>query len=329
MTSAPKNEPAGGPPRRWWGLGLWGLLGAAASLAAALTVAGFLDGYVPALFVAPPFRVQFGVCLALAAVVYAIGRRPRGAAACAVFALVNVAVVAPLYVAPQPLRNEGPAVRCLVVNVLASNRHRQPLLRLIERERPDVIALSEVTPALWETLAPLRESEYPYHRSETRRSPFGIALLSRLPLEYAQVRFMGAQAHPWIRARVTTPGGSFEVVVAHPAAPLTRAHALLSIAELEQIAAELGPRDGPRVLLGDLNATPWSARFRALLAATELRDSARGFGVQATFPVRYPLMRIPLDHALVSEEVEVLDRRLGPRIGADHLPLIVDLRLPR
>jgi endonuclease/exonuclease/phosphatase (EEP) superfamily protein YafD len=35
-------------------------------------------------------------------------------------------------------------------------------------------------------------------------------------------------------------------------------------------------------------------------------------------------MSVPIDHCLVSPEITILDRRLGPAVGSDHYPLIVD-----
>jgi endonuclease/exonuclease/phosphatase (EEP) superfamily protein YafD len=40
-----------------------------------------------------------------------------------------------------------------------------------------------------------------------------------------------------------------------------------------------------------------------------------------------PLVRVQIDHLLHSPDLVTLDRRLGPRLGSDHAPLIVRLAL--
>ena len=84
----------------------------------------------------------------------------------------------------------------------------------------------------------------------------------------------------------------------------------------------------PILLCGDLNLTPWSPVFWRFLRRSGLADSSRGFGVQPSWPVGKPWMSVPLDHCLVSPEITILDRRLGPAIGSDHYPVWVDFTLP-
>ena len=60
------------------------------------------------------------------------------------------------------------------------------------------------------------------------------------------------------------------------------------------------------------------------------RDHTRaGFGVQATFPAQSRLLRIPIDHVLASCTIGVRDRVIERDVGSDHLPIVVDLVVPR
>ena len=81
----------------------------------------------------------------------------------------------------------------------------------------------------------------------------------------------------------------------------------------------------PVILLADLNTTSWSATFQALTTRAGLRDSRLGFGVQPTWPARLPGLRIPIDHCLVSPEVQVHDRRVEENAGSDHFAIYVDI----
>jgi endonuclease/exonuclease/phosphatase family metal-dependent hydrolase len=40
-------------------------------------------------------------------------------------------------------------------------------------------------------------------------------------------------------------------------------------------------------------------------------------------------MRIPIDHMLVSCSIGVASRRIERDVGSDHLPVVVDLVIPR
>jgi endonuclease/exonuclease/phosphatase (EEP) superfamily protein YafD len=91
------------------------------------------------------------------------------------------------------------------------------------------------------------------------------------------------------------------------------------------VAQAARERYGPTLVLGDLNVTPWSPHFRALLREGRLADSARGFGWQASWPAYSLPLRIAIDHCLVSAEFTVLRRRLGPHVGSDHLPVFVEV----
>src|SRR5262249_6462450 len=93
------------------------------------------------------------------------------------------------------------------------------------------------------------------------------------------------------------------------------------LAALGERARDAG---GSRIIIGDLNSTDGSAHFRDLLRVSGLRDSRLGFGRQPSWPTM-GFYRIAIDHALVSDDLAVVDRRPGPNVGSDHFPLILDL----
>jgi endonuclease/exonuclease/phosphatase (EEP) superfamily protein YafD len=88
------------------------------------------------------------------------------------------------------------------------------------------------------------------------------------------------------------------------------------------------------IILGDLNASPWSHPFGRLLREGGLVDSTRGFGVQPTWrthfgPVSGMLtwpVQIPIDHCLHSPGFVAVAREIGPACGSNHFPLFVTLR---
>jgi endonuclease/exonuclease/phosphatase family metal-dependent hydrolase len=107
---------------------------------------------------------------------------------------------------------------------------------------------------------------------------------------------------------------------------------------LKQVEALLGPEwlghpvcHDPLILLGDLNAVPRSRAYQRL--AARLRDAQRTPAVlrpRPTFPARLPLLRI--DHVFVSPSIDVVDVTVArtplARVASDHLPLVVDFRVP-
>jgi endonuclease/exonuclease/phosphatase (EEP) superfamily protein YafD len=95
---------------------------------------------------------------------------------------------------------------------------------------------------------------------------------------------------------------------------------------LRAISSWAAEREGPRVVVGDLNATPWSVAMREILAEGPLRSTQR-FGLQATWPSWLGPLGLPIDHVLVAGPLEPVARSIEPAFGSDHRMLVVDLEL--
>ena len=81
------------------------------------------------------------------------------------------------------------------------------------------------------------------------------------------------------------------------------------------------------ILLGDINATPFSFRYQRALDITKLQDSNSGFGYQPTWPAQLPL--IPIDHCFMSRNLVATTRKVGSNISSDHLPLYVEITIAK
>lgn len=246
---------------------------------------------------------------------------------------LNALPVVPYYIPHRATATNTPSIRLLNANVLISNTHYEPLAQLIQKEAPDIVALQEVDATWLNVLEPTMHGQYPYRKLVPVDSPFGIALYSKFPLSGVQVKFFGkayrGRFFPSILAQVQCgakcgPTG-FGILVTHPLPPKAGFEVRNSqLADIAQQRASFGPK---LIITGDLNISQWSPYFSQFIHDTGLQDSQLGFGVQPSWPADMPLFRVPIDHVLISPGIEVIHRRLGPDIGSDHLPVIVDLQI--
>lgn len=216
-------------------------------------------------------------------------------------------------------------LRVLVCNVMRTNYHPEPLIDLIRRERPDVVALVEFSERWRRKLAPVREA-YP-HRIEIPMDTLGLALYSRYPIlgDPAPDLIVPTEgAHPALAAAIDAPGGPIDVWVLHPLNPVIGDGGPLTPGEWLLLAEHIGKRPGAKLVVGDMNRTEGSPLFHDFLRMTDLRDGRIGFGRQPSWPTFLPT-RLPLDHTFLGPELAVIDRRLGPDVGSDHFPIVLDL----
>lgn len=215
-------------------------------------------------------------------------------------------------------------LRILLANVLVDNPDHERLIQLIDQERPDVLALVEVSTDWLADLAVLRRA-YP-HGISVPDGAKGLALWSRRPLTSSDGPTRPtADGWPFLHATLRFAGQDLDLWLVHPASPLRRRHyERRGYPELRAIAERVGRISGPRLVVGDLNTTDGSPYFAEFLRVSGLRDSRLGFGSQPSWPTWSPY-RIAIDHALPSRDLAIVQRRLGSMIGSDHRPLILEL----
>jgi endonuclease/exonuclease/phosphatase (EEP) superfamily protein YafD len=289
---------------------------------AVASVAAFFGRYWWLLDLVANFRAHLTAVLVTAALTLALGRWNRTALVIGLVAALNAATVLPLFIGPAT-RPATADVRVMSFNLLSDNTNYQEVIGFIADEDPDVVVLHEASRP-WEDALEGAGLGYEITRGRTDDLIFGSLVLAR---PGSQVQSFGFQISDPRAIEVVLPFG-VAVLGIHPLAPFPDDQTERRRFQFEFASLWAAARQGPRVIVGDFNASPWSDSFRRLRTATGLRNSQSGYGLELSYPAdASPLLQVSIDHLLHSSELAVADRRLGPSLGSDHLSLIVDLSL--
>lgn len=223
----------------------------------------------------------------------------------------------------------GRQVTLLVANVLLTNQDFAPLLRLVERTRPDVVLLLEPGQQWEQALRPLHAA-YPQRVSVPLPNTYGLILLSRLELVEPKVRYRMQPQVPSVQTGIVLRGGErVEFHGVHPEPPFPGEDAGERDAELVMVGRDVRRSGRAAIVMGDLNDVAWSHSSRVFRRLSGMLDPRVGRGPYPTFPAELPMFAWPLDHIFVTEHFRLLRiDRLGD-IGSDHWPMLFGLCLAR
>ena len=297
---------------------------------AIVSLAAFGGRWVWWLDVLANFRMQYLVALLVLGLVLMMSKWKRVGFGVLVVASINLVLVLPLYVgSPGEPDPAAPSVRVMSFNLLSTNESYGEVIEYIETVDPDLVFLHEASRP-WEVAVESTDTGYEVIRPRSDSLIFGTLVLVR-GTETKGVSFGFAAAQPRAVEVTFRPDDwpqSLSVLSSHPLAPTEQERARLRDAQLGFATEWAVGQEGPFIVVGDLNATPWSWPFRKMVGEAPLRNSQIGFGLQPSFSsTSSVLFRVPIDPLLHSEALVVRDRRLGPSMGSDHFPLVVDLHL--
>jgi endonuclease/exonuclease/phosphatase (EEP) superfamily protein YafD len=97
-------------------------------------------------------------------------------------------------------------------------------------------------------------------------------------------------------------------------------------AELLVVARAVAEDPHRVIVTGDFNDVAWSPTTRLFRRISRLLDPRIGRGMFSTFHAALPLLRFPLDHVFHSDDFTLMELRVLPRFGSDHLPIFYRLQ---
>lgn len=201
------------------------------------------------------------------------------------------------------------------------------LERVLAEERPHVVAVQELSPNAAEIL----EKLYPHTWLDARDDKMGIGMAASnevsldpfpLTLRYG----VRAVLAPPIWEGLSTP---IEVITVHLRNPLQRPFRVSSDvrrSDVDRILAHARKIPGPRVVMGDFNATPRWDVYRRVTAAFMDAPMEAGTGALTWAPSWWMPRLMRIDHIMTQGVVPIASwtRRIR---NADHSAVLVDLDL--
>ncbi|HET8670701.1 MAG TPA: endonuclease/exonuclease/phosphatase family protein [Candidatus Saccharimonadales bacterium] len=211
-------------------------------------------------------------------------------------------------------------LRIVTFNTSVVNADTNAISQELRRLDADVAVLMEFSEKKYPVIE-ISRAKYPHFAGCVRRRHCHFAVLSKFPILSAEVR------EGWdgpLMVKVTLGGalGSLNVIGVHfPRLPYVRSQ----FAERKVLLEFLEQLKGPRIVVGDFNATG----FSKLISEFASRANMKRLTGLPTWPVYGQLPQFGIDHIFVSPDIRQLENaHIGRSSGSDHFPVMVRLAVP-
>lgn len=230
----------------------------------------------------------------------------------------------------RPAAPASGTVTMMTHNLFGMNYEMEKVVAAIRAEDPDIIVLQEYFGEQATDLHPLLLADYPFFVRCRGGKRANLGLYSRLPFTQVEDGACPNNAYGTTRTAhilaqfQTEDGKPFSVITTHMDWPLPVARQHEQLTALSDVVDKI---EGPMILAGDFNSTPWSYALRDFVARN-------GFTRETMNLVTYPLSWyyfgawrdtvpfLPLDHVMVRGGIVVHDLHAGRKTASDHLPVV-------
>lgn len=237
--------------------------------------------------------------------------------------------------APRPpAAAQARVIKVMTHNLFGLNYDMDRVARVIAAENPDIVALQEYFPAQ-DKLDGLLKPTYPYSVRCSGGKRANIGLYSKLPFDREMSagecpdNAYGTQRTAHIIAGFTLGDGThFSLMTTHMDWPFPIERQLQEFQSAETAIAAV---QGPLLVVGDFNSTPWSYAMKAFERETGLKRETHAlitYPLAITVPPRlssdgllHTFPFLPLDQVF-ERGVTVHELHRADQTGSDHLPVV-------
>ncbi len=234
-------------------------------------VLGFLGSAHPALDSFAHFRSYLAILMGLLALPLLFSTMRREGAMILLFAILafstTLGATRNLLDGSSPAQANVPTTGAryslVQINLRYNNPEPKRVLQMVAQEKPDVITYQEAGTD-WTMWIDILKGTYPYH-FECRKdgSNMGVGILSRRPFsEGSEPICLGDDR--LAMTSIDFSGTRVNVAAYHSILPWPFGQAVI----IDALVPELQKIDGPSIIAGDFNATPWSSAVHRIEKAS-------------------------------------------------------------
>lgn len=251
--------------------------------------------------------------------------------ACQAYLVARVAGLAAPFYAPQPTASGelGGGVSVLFSHVDFAPNGVPRLAKEAAARKPDIIVLVGERQSLdvaQEALAPMANV-----LSSEQDGPRGVRVFSDFVPQPGGETGLGVGTLPSLFVRLQIPQSSSTLLLGAldllPAA--SQGDFFQSKVTSRRIATLMRYAPEPRIVVGSFEATPFSPIVSMYARQVHLLSVMAGRGLWRTFDAADPLIRMTLDHAFVSDDMEVSSLDMIGGISARRVSIAFTARLPK
>jgi endonuclease/exonuclease/phosphatase family metal-dependent hydrolase len=245
-----------------------------------------------------------------------------------------VCVLARVTVAGEPLH-------LMAFNVLFRGADDVASVKAVADEAPDVVCLSEVTPAFVSAFERSQAARFPHRAFAPKSGTWGLGVASKYPLRDVQTFAVAPSGIPAMEATIVREGTPIRLVCVHLNPPVGKHRAsdtflqtmekngAVRVKQAATLVARYAAVRTPVVLFGDFNETPGGPALAALEKAGWSRGCALpGSTCSATFPgpaLAWPSV-FEIDH-VYARGLRFHSAATVRAGGSDHFPVSATVSL--
>lgn len=272
------------------------------------------------------FRVQYSIILAFLIIPLIIKKKWLWSGVILVFLVINIFEFIPTYFTNKKNIKTKTKIKIMMINIYAKNMEYEKVANFIEKQNPDIIITQEINLHMIDNLEK-QIKPYKYQKLVIKDNGFSIGIFSKFETKFkTPKKYYKDKVAAILIGEMKINRKNVLIYAIHLKSPTTPERFKIRNNTLSMIKKDVNNIENSYViLLGDFNMTPYSYYFKKFEKEINLRDSRKGFGIQATWPTFFPILRIPIDHCFASENIEIIDRIIGDSIGSDHFPVILTI----